>query len=1016
MYPFLKKYKRTGIGRIWFSSSLVYEEATSVRYDMEHSSDLQTPDSSQATSGGDAPPSCPPHPAAVGDAPSPRGAAAAPHPQETGGSTPPTREAREVTPTPTSGAAPVGGGAAAQPIQETRDTTPPGGETQVSGAMPVGGGADATLTREVAAVMENDAESNPNQQNANPSSTSSLEGADAMKPKRKRRRNFCPHCNVMVTNYSRHFVHKHTDKETVQQYIALSEEPPKKRKLLRAQLTNKIKNSANNEYNVQVVEGERVGGFLPLRRPKSDATVVDNTTHVTCNHCMAFVKKTSFYRHVANCKEYTPSEFDVMPVPTRRKVLPKHASLLVPDTECASDFLKQEVFPIMQRDADAITAQSDRLICKFGSEFRNTHRDKGRRQIYYCSSRLRGLARLLNTVKSINPDIKELSDCIRPQFFGDLMESIRRMSKFNAADCEVKAPSVPARLCSSLKRCANIMKSDTIKDEFMDKRSKKEIIRSVEYFLHLMDKEWATEVSSNSEKSRRRMKVIKEDLLPHPEDIGRFARYIDGLCDEYMEALKQLPNVAHYEDLAKVIICHMIVLCRRRPTETVETTMEFYHKTLNKNTHYGEDRQTVITEQEMESAERLSIFYTAGCKNRHKVPIMMIKKFHAALELLIQSREQVGVKSKYLFGRPGQVELFEGSAVLSQMAAKAPLKAPKRFTANALRHHAATSSQLHAEDANYSKRLAKHMGHDRKTQENHYEIPLPLVQRCVVGHQLLSMYDPTPATVTSRNATATATATTSTSTTTTNSSDLPSNHAQETSCNAPLFGDNDVDMPSSSSEETTRDTLISCDSVQAGVAGGSVQETINSAQQETNAQSNDGEFVTVESQVEGISRILPKREARRLQQAKPTCSASTSFNDDAESIFPTDDSSQEEFVPGTSNHTSAESSSNYDAYEKPPQAPKCTHRKIRWTEAERRVVYEKFGRFFVNNLKPKRADIRKVYDNEAALKGRTLQQVVTYVNNIVTNKHRISTPIRIKIENMVSNNQDTLSPMRTANQ
>lgn len=771
--------------------------------------------------------------------------------------------------------------------------------------------------------------------------------------KQGKRKNFCPFCEKLISNYSRHLVTKHSDRQEMIEYIALdeSELSLSTRKLKRSAITKKIKNIGNHAYNKQIVEGERNDEYLPAKRSSLKKRVVNNQTHVTCKGCLGFFRKDLLYRHAATCRRSSAVDTG-SGLKKRKLVLHDHSDLLVKENAHASSMLKEEVFPKMQRDAETIIVQSDSLISKYGSNFRFSHRALN--QIHYCSNRMRSLARLFITMQTLRPEIKTFRDCIQPRYFDVLVESVRQMSKFDPTSGHTKAPSVPPRLCSSLKGCANIIKSDAIKDVSLTREQKTEIMCEMNDFLHLMQKDWATEVSSNSEKSRKRMRVLKPDLLPDPDDIRKFSAYIHGLCPLYMRSLEHIPTVSNYEALAKLIIVHIITLNRRRPNETVQITLDAYLSTLNKRTDYGEDTQTLLTEEQRKSSDRLSIFYAPASKNLKKVPVLLTKEFHKATDALIEARVKIELKSKYLFGRPGRAELFDGSVVMKEFANKANLKNPSTFTANSLRHHAATSSQLRTRDDSYTKSLSKFMGHDLRTHEYFYEMPLPLVQKSVVGHELLQMTLPKPSTSTTANAT-------------------PQEDITELGSERPY---NESQQPH---------TVMSLGEMVRMYTGKAPRDMFQAKTPHTVVTSQEEAGFTPDTEL-----MLPSGD--ELSQTTTAVQSQTTTT------------TQHSSVLGNSDDNMSDSDSPAST------PPKKKHRKKRWTFSERRTIYEKFGHQLILDIKPPRKDIKDVWEKDPRLKNRTLDQVVSYVSNIFNKKQQIPTPMRKKIKNMVSKGKDILSP------
>ncbi|XP_054272900.1 uncharacterized protein LOC128993164 [Macrosteles quadrilineatus] len=871
----------------------------------------------------------------------------------------------------------------------------------------------------------------------------------------KKRRNFCPFCRKLGTNFSRHLIRYHSDEDEMKEYLALSDASPHRRKVQRALITQKIRNAGNNIYNNEVVNGKIVGKILPVKRSSNRKYSANNLTHVECKHCLGMFKKQSLYRHIANCKQYSPDESSKQN-DTRKgrkdRKLAQHSSLLARHNANSSDLLKRDVFPKMQRDSDTLFAQGDRIITRYGSNLRFNHRTD--RQIYYCSSKMRTLARLFYTMKKTLPELKEFQDCLNPRYFNTLVDSVRKMSGFDAASGNMKTPSVSPRLCSALKSCANIVKSDAIKDPVLTDRQKVEIIDRADKFLFLIEKDWATEVGSISEKSRKQLRVVKENLLPDEVDIVTFSEYLAKLCPHYTQRLKEIPTVGNYEKLAKLVIAHIITLNRRRPNETVEIPLEAYQTTLNREVSYGHDVQSVVSEEEFKNGQEMSIFYIPGNKNIKKVPTLLRKMFHEAVETLIESREKIGITSKYLFGRLGDPELFSGSVVLKELVKKVNLKKPSHFTANSLRHHAATSSQLHHRNDTYTKRLSQFMGHDLKTHEQYYEMPLPLIQQYVVGSRLLEMTLPTPstsATITSGALNGdsgpsdetpaprlslspdiiTEESTSSSATVTSGSLTCSSSTCDENSVpgfNFPFVINVPTEVPKSSSETVTSGSLACSSSTDKNQwfsfpfdidtptdKTKSLSATVTSgtpSRLDTESENASGTHSTLNQTPTSGSNIEPDTEPAKTSVSSPPQSIQIQTpprpvqNTPRLSLTPSPRSNANAILTAVVDPLQSQSPRQNNGASKqsfPAESPKVRHTKVRWSTAEKNVIYEKLGRYFITDAtRPTRNDIKLIWEHEETLKNRTLQQVVTFVNNILTKKQTIPTSIMRKIESMIS--------------
>lgn len=187
------------------------------------------------------------------------------------------------------------------------------------------------------------------------------------------------------------------------------------------------------------------------------------------------------------------------------------------------------------------------------------------------------------------------------------------------------------------------------------------------------------------------------------------------------------------------MIAHIIILSRRRPGEVVRATLENYSRVAG-NDEIAAVKENILTEDEKRTCSELHVFHVPG-KNTRKVPCLLTNQMKDTLDLLLESRQSVGVpeENKLLFPRCDCLNTYDGTKIIEDMRNKFQLKKPKHFTATGLRHHAATFSQLNGRDDTYTENLANFMGHDVNIHKSNYRLPLPLIQKSQVGHRLLQM-------------------------------------------------------------------------------------------------------------------------------------------------------------------------------------------------------------------------------------------------------------------------------------
>lgn len=118
----------------------------------------------------------------------------------------------------------------------------------------------------------------------------------------------------------------------------------------------------------------------------------------------SFLKNKSYTAILINVRSKVVAVADDLP--KRRNNLMQSATLF----HIAEDHtqLQNEIFASMKCDDITFIAQRDELICLFGSRILKNHRERHLKN--YISQRLRQLAKLLQILRGLEPDIKNLKD------------------------------------------------------------------------------------------------------------------------------------------------------------------------------------------------------------------------------------------------------------------------------------------------------------------------------------------------------------------------------------------------------------------------------------------------------------------------------------------------------------------------------------------------------------------------------------------------------------------------------
>ncbi|KAG8273753.1 hypothetical protein J6590_014389 [Homalodisca vitripennis] len=465
------------------------------------------------------------------------------------------------------------------------------------------------------------------------------------------RKNYCLFCEKLCSNFRRHLLRNHKSEPLVATYIAMLETcNDNESKALRKNIFDDLRNKGNHLYNKQILMNETsdldVTKLLPSRRPP-----------VT--------------------KSPSSSDFIICRF-------------------CSSESLKKDILPALKQDEAGKIAMKDPLIMGIASDFYKNHlngKDK-----YVITRKIRDAGKLLLKVKEKDDTVKCFEDCIHPFKVSAVMESVKEMCGLNETTGEVKVVGMPARLSWILNEGAsraiqNVIENNSLSDE--EKRRQKE---NIDDFLKVKNRRWRYDVSTNSEISRVRKKMLKPEIVSNEDDIKVFTTFVKESEKKYYNLLQTSKTCSNYENLCEAVICHIITLSRRRPAEATRALV--YHYQARGNHNYASSSILAsLTEQERKSYSALNLFLVPG-KNESRVPIILTEQMKECIDLLLSCRKDMKVPTtnELLFARPGLQTPFDGSKILSKFRKMCPgLKTPGFMTATGLRHQVATEAQVHGE-------------------------------------------------------------------------------------------------------------------------------------------------------------------------------------------------------------------------------------------------------------------------------------------------------------------------------
>lgn len=531
------------------------------------------------------------------------------------------------------------------------------------------------------------------------------------------KRNYCLFCEKPFVKISRHLKQKHSDKPEVAKALA-----HRQGSAMRCNLLNKLRNMGNYHHNCSVLSSGK-GQIIPKRQATHVASATD---YLPCKFCFAMYVKTELWRHHKRCKLQVKDD-----CPVKRRIQAS-SSLLLPMNMTVSTGLKT-ILEDMAYDSVTHLVQSDMLIIALGERMflKNGEVKRHRADI---RNKMRELARLVLAARTIDTAIVNLKDLIDPGKFNTVLEAVKKMTGFDNLSNRFSIPSTALKLRHSLVKVAYILQGEALRqeDDVLKKRA--------EQFIKLIELEWTTHVSSNALKTLYQKKWNNPQTLPLSEDIKKLQDHLKCLEENNKRALLKNPSQRSWNELSQVTLTQLILFNRRREGEVSRMEVNTYLQ-RNKQTMQDEILES-LSPFEKKLCENLTRVEIRGKRGR-KVPVLFPTNVRESVELLIKTRDKVGISpsNPYIFARPyfGSQESIRGCDSLKRYAQACGAKNPENITSTKLRKHIATVSQLLNLQTHELDQLASFMGHDIEVHREFYRLPEETLQMAKVSRILFAL-------------------------------------------------------------------------------------------------------------------------------------------------------------------------------------------------------------------------------------------------------------------------------------
>ena len=202
--------------------------------------------------------------------------------------------------------------------------------------------------------------------------------------------------------------------------------------------------------------------------------------------------------------------------------------------------------------------------------------------------------------------------------------------------------------------------------------------------------------------------------------------------------VKNNGNVGAWRDLCSSVLVSLMLLNRPREGEASKLLVE--HIDMICDGAPSEDIKASLSPFELKLCQHFKRVEIRG-KRRRKVPMILTKKLEAAVKLIVNLRNAVGVnpENKYVFAIPtmNSIHYLRGNDAKRKHVRQIELQCPEAVTSTKLRKQIATLSQLLEERE--LEMLAGFLGYNIDVHREFYRLPEDTLQLAKCGKMLLLM-------------------------------------------------------------------------------------------------------------------------------------------------------------------------------------------------------------------------------------------------------------------------------------
>lgn len=257
-----------------------------------------------------------------------------------------------------------------------------------------------------------------------------------------------------------------------------------------------------------------------------------------------------------------------------------------------------------------------------------------------------------------------------------------------------------------------------------------------EDFLQVFDAEWSKRMSTQCFKKLYDDKLDKEQTIPLTSDLIKLSSYLNKEIKCKLEAKNKI-DADEWCELAKLTLCKLINLTKRRAGEVGKMKLKDYHQRPTWDIHKTDEIFSSLSEFEKKLANKLDLIKIKGKRGRH-VPLILTPDVSKAMSILVKNREFINKENNFCFANRGDYYLRPWD-VMKEMCIRVKVENIQTMTSTKMRKYVATTSQILNLQNEELGILASHLGHDINVHRKYYRLQSSTLELAKVSKLLIAI-------------------------------------------------------------------------------------------------------------------------------------------------------------------------------------------------------------------------------------------------------------------------------------